>query len=88
MAKWLEHVVVAGGLWLASRSVRPQNLFDGRKPSDYVSFRKTVKIKWFHTLKTHDIMPRTTQQQFTTDILQVAAESQSILNRWRSFPPD
>ena len=35
-----------------------------KEPSDYAIFRRAVKRQRLHTLNTHDMKPRTTQQHF------------------------
>ena len=41
-----------------------KNLCGGREPSDYVSFRRAVKRRWFCILNTYGTKPRTTSTTF------------------------
>ena len=63
MAEWLECAVAVQDVSGMSPSWgRHKNPRGCKEPSDYVSFHRTVKIQWFHTLNTHDTKPITTQQ--------------------------
>ena len=89
MAEWLGRAVAVLEV-LGSIPGRGghKNLCRHREPSDYVSFRRSVKGQRFHTLNTYDTKPRTTQQHSLKTPYTLELDLGPFLPDVHSFPPE
>ena len=90
VVEWLQRAVTVREVSGSNPGRDEHEILCGRrKPTDYVSFRRPVKIQQFHTLNTHDTMTRTTKQHSLQTPYTLELDLSPLpLDVAHSFPPE